>query len=220
MDGEKLFEEGFEKLELEGVCAVGFGVVRIVVNLDEETVDSCCDRSAREQRNVLGLAAADAVRSRGLLDGVGGIKDDGREPTHDREGAEVDDQVVIAERGTALGEEDALIARGADFLEAVAHVPGGDELAFLDVDRAPGFAGCDEEIGLAAEERGNLENVGGFCDGFAVGRLVDVGEDGKAGIFGDFAEDARALFEAGAAEAFDTGAIGLVVAGFEDEGNG
>ena len=34
------------------------------------------------------------------------------------------------------------------------------------------------------------------------------------------AEDAHAFFEAGAAKAFDAGAIGLVVAGFEDEWNG
>ena len=49
---------------------------------------------------------------------------------------------------------------------------------------------------------------------------MDVSEDGEASIFGDAAEDARALREAGAAKAFDAGAVGLVVAGFEDEGNG
>ncbi len=147
-------------------------------------------------------------------------KDDGGEPAHDGERAEVDDQVVIAEGRTALGKEHAIVARGADLLDAMAHVPGSDELAFLDVDGAAGFAGCDEQVGLAAEERGNLEHISGFCGDFAVGRLVDVGKDGKAGVFGDLAEDAHAFFEAGTAEAFDTGAVGLVVAGFEDQWNG
>jgi len=151
---------------------------------------------------------------------VSSVKDDGCETAHDGEGAEIDDQVVIAERGTALGEEDALVARGADFLEAVAHVPWSNELAFLDVDGAPGFAGCDEQVGLTAEESGNLEHVGGFCNGFAVGRLVNVSEDGKASVLGQATEDAHALLEAGTAKAFRAGAIGLVVAGFEDEGNG
>jgi len=219
VDGEEIFKQRLEELEIEGVCAVGFGVVRIVVDFDEEAVNTRRDRSAREQRNVLGLTAADAVGCRGLLDRVGGVKDDGRETAHDGERAEIDDEVVIAERRTALGEEDAFVARGADFLEAVAHVPWSNELAFLNVDCTAGFAGCDEQIGLAAKECGNLENVGGFCDGFAVGRLVDVSEDGKACIFGDFAEDAHALFEAGTAETFRAGAIGLVVAGLEDEGN-
>src|ERR1700722_14747629 len=97
LDGEELFKQRLEELEVEGVGAVGFGVVRIVVNFDEEAVDTSRDRGPREQRNVLGLAAADAVGCRGLLDRVGGIKDDRREPAHDGEGAEVDDQVDIAE---------------------------------------------------------------------------------------------------------------------------
>ncbi len=79
----------------------------------------------------------------------------------------------------------------------MAHVPGGDELAFLDVDGAPGFAGCDEQVSLAAEERRNLEHIDSFSGDFAVGRLVNVGQDGKACVFGDLAEDAHAFFEAG-----------------------
>ena len=220
VDGEELFEQGLEELQVEGVGAIGFGVVRIVMDFNEEAVNARGDRSAREQWNVLGLAAADAVGCRGLLDRVGGVKDDGRETAHDGERAEIYDQVVIAERRTALGEEDAVVARGADFLEAVAHVPRGDELTFLDVDGTAGFAGCDEKVGLAAKKCGNLENVGGFCDGFAVGWLVDISEDGKASVFGDLAKDADALFEAGTAKTFRAGAVGLVVAGFEDEGNG
>ena len=83
----------------------------------------------------------------------------------------------------------------------------------------PVLAGGDEQVGLAAEEGGNLEDIDGFGGDFAMGGLVHVGEDGQAGVFGDAAEDARALFEAGAAKALDAGAVGLVVAGFEDVGN-
>ena len=156
LDVEELFEEGLEELEIEGVCAVGFSVVRVVVDLEEEPVNASGNCRAREQRNVFWLATADAIGRRRLLNGMGGIKDDGREPPHDGKRAEIDDEIVIAEGRTALGKEDALIARGADFLEAVAHVPGGDELAFLDVDGAAGFASGDEQIGLAAKERGDL----------------------------------------------------------------
>ncbi len=99
------------------------------------------------------------------------------------------------------------------------HIPWGDELALLDVDGSAGFACGDEQIGLAAKESRNLEDVDSFGGDRAVGRLVYVSEDGEAGIFGDAAEDARAFFETGTAEAFYAGAIGLVVAGFEDEGN-
>ena len=52
-----------------------------------------------------------------------------------------------------------------------------------------------------------------------MGGLVDVCEDGKAGFAGEVGENAGAFNKAGAAEASDAGAIGLVVAGFEDEGD-
>ena len=48
---------------------------------------------------------------------------------------------------------------------------------------------------------------------------MDVGKDGQAGGLGDGAEDARAFDQAGAAEAVDGGAVGLVVAGLEDVGD-
>ncbi len=219
VDSEEIFEQGLEELEVEGVGAVGFGVGRIVMDFDEEAVDASCNSGAREQRNVLWLAPADAVGRGRLLHGVGGIENNGREPVHDGERAKVDDQVVVAESRAALGEEDAIIARGANLFKAVAHVPRGNELALLDVDGTPGFARGDQQIGLAAKKCGNLEDVDSFSGDFAVGRLVYIGEDGNAGVFRDAAKDARAFKEAGAAKAFYTGAIGLVVTGFEDEGN-
>lgn len=79
----------------------------------------------------------------------------------------------------------------------MAHVSGGDELAFFDIDRAVvdlgGLGGGDEEIGLAAEEGGDLEDVDSLGGYAAVLGGVDVGEDGEAGGFGDGAEDACAL---------------------------
>jgi hypothetical protein len=58
-----------------------------------------------------------------------------------------------------------------------------------------------------------IGELGGLLGG------VDVGEDGEAVLLGDAAEDACAFSEAGAAEAVDGGAVGLVVAGFEDVGD-
>ena len=107
----------------------------------------------------------------------------------------------------------------AIFLDGVFHVVRSDELALLHVDGAAGFSGGDEQVGLAAEEGGNLEDVAGFGDGGAVRGLVHVGEDGKVRLFGDAAEDAGAFDEAGAAKARDRGAVGLVVGGLEDVGD-
>ena len=115
----------------------------------------------------------------------------------------------------------------ADLFDGVAHVPGGDELALFDVDgavgRGGGLGGGDEEVGLAAEEGGDLEH--GVDGAEAIGELggllggVDVGEDRKAIGLRDGAEDACAFCDAGAAEGVDGGAVRLVVTGFEDVRN-
>jgi len=220
VDGEQILKERLEQLEIKGVGAVGFGAGGIIVDFEEEAIDAGGDGGASEERNEFRLATADAVGSRGLLDGMGGVEDDWRKAVHDSEGAEIDDEIVVAEAGTAFGEEDARIACGADLVDAVAHVPGRDELAFFDVDGAAGAAGGDEEVGLAAEKCGNLENVDGFGGNFAVGGLVNIREYGKTGVAGDAAEDLDTCFEAGAAKTFDAGAVCLVVAGFEDAGDG
>ena len=79
---------------------------------------------------------------------------------HHRERAHVDDEVVIAEAGAALGDDDARVARVDHLRDRVLHVVGREKLSLLDVDDAAGLRGGDEQIGLAAEERGNLQDVG------------------------------------------------------------
>ena len=107
----------------------------------------------------------------------------------------------------------------AIFSAALAHFRGGDELAFFYVDDAAGAACGDEEIGLAAEEGGDLQDVADFGGGADLRDVVDVGEDGQAGAFLYFGEDAQAFFQSRAAEGSDRRAIGFVVGGFEDVGD-
>ena len=147
------------------------------------------------------------------------VKDDGRETTHDGERAEVDDECVVAEARSALGEEDAIVSGGANLLDWMRHVPRRDELTLLDVDRSTGFAGSNEKVCLAAKEGWNLEDIDSFRNGFAVRRFVHIGENGKTGFARETAKNARAFDKPWTAETMDAGAIGLVVAGLEDEGN-
>ena len=66
------------------------------------------------------------------------------------------------------------------------------ELALLDVDDAAGAAGGQQQVGLAAEERRDLQDVGHLGGRLGLRRLVDVGEDGKA--FGlDAGQDAQSF---------------------------
>jgi hypothetical protein len=99
----------------------------------------------------------------------------------------------------------------------VGHVPGSYKLALLDVDGAAGFSSSDQQVSLPTEESGDLQDVRSLGSDLAMGWLVDVGEDREAGIFGESAKYGDTFFEAGAAKALHAGAVGFVVAGFEDE---
>ncbi len=62
-------------------------------------------------------------------------------------------------------------------LDGVLHVPGRDELSLLDVDHALAHGGGDDQVGLAAEEGGDLQDVGDLGDRGDVSGFVHVGED-------------------------------------------
>ena len=100
---------------------------------------------------------------------------------HPRERSHVDHQVAIAEGGAALDHRHALVAGRAHLLHRAQHVVGGHELALLDHHRASGAAGRDQEVGLAAEQRRNLEHRADLGRRLALRRLVHVGEHREPG---------------------------------------
>src|SRR6202000_1644037 len=106
-----------------------------------DAVDTGGDGGTGEDGNELGLAAGDAVRGGGSLDGGGAVEDDGSERAQDGERAHVDNQVVIAEAGAALGERDAGVAGGGDLFDRVLHIFRCDELALLYIDGTAGLGG-------------------------------------------------------------------------------
>ena len=79
---------------------------------------------------------------------------------HDRQGAHVGDQRVVAEAGAALADQDLARRRAARALgHHVGHVPGRQELALLDVDRPAGRGRGGQKVGLPAQEGRDLEHV-------------------------------------------------------------
>jgi hypothetical protein len=57
MDCKKLFEDGTKIVEVESVGSVGLGMLRIVVDLEEDAVDACGHGSTGEDGDELRLAA-------------------------------------------------------------------------------------------------------------------------------------------------------------------
>ena len=91
-----------------------------------------------------------------------------------------------------------------------------DELALLDIHDAAGAPRFEQQIGLAAKERRDLQDVDHLGGGSRLRGLVDIGEDGVPIGF-HAGENPQAFFQARAAETGEAGAIGLVERRFEDE---
>ena len=176
---------------------------------------SLCDRSDQ-----LRIAAGDPAGLIGLLQGMRAIHDDrGAMFLHPGDIAVVYYQILVAECRASFCEDDTVVPCLFYFFDCELHGRPAEELAFFYIDYFTGLCGGDEEVCLAAEEGWDLEDVDGFAYGGAVLGGVNVGEDGEAGGFGYGAQDAATFGEAGAAEAADRGAVGFVVAGFEDVGD-
>ena len=149
---------------------------------------------------------------------MGGVENDAMpRPPHEGEPAHVDDEIVVAEGGAALGDEVILAAAGAEFGGDVVHVVRREELALLDVDGASAARRGQEEIGLAAKEGRDLEDVDDPRGGPDLRGVVNVGEDGTAKALFDSGENFQSLREAGAAKRFAAGPVGLVERRLEDE---
>ena len=156
------------------------------------------------------------------MQGVGYVEDDGQAAAgllHDAEAEHIDDEVVVAEVGTAFAQDDLSVACFLEFFNDVFHLRGAEELGFFDVDDVAGFCHGDDEVGLAGEEGGQLDDVADFGDGGALVGFVDVGDDGYVKLAFDGLEDFHAFVQADAAKRMNGGAVGFVEGGFEDVGD-
>ena len=171
-----------------------------------------------QQGDKLPLAAGAGALAAGQLHAVGDVQDHrAAQAPHDGQAAEIHHQVVVAEHGAPLGEEDPAIAGGADLVHHRLHVPGGQELAFFDIDHLAGPGRGHQQVGLAAEKGRDLQDVQDLGGGRHVGDLVDVGEDRQAHLGLDPGQDLQALAQPRPAVRGEGGAVGLVKGGLEDQ---
>jgi len=112
-----------------------------------------------------------------VLDGCVASMMTGQPDSFIRRGPEIDDQVLVAERRAPLRDQDRSFPaertcrrRGAS--------PTGENCPFLMFHRPARSAGGDQEVGLAAEKRRDLQGYRGPRRPLGLGRLVDVGQHG------------------------------------------
>jgi hypothetical protein len=192
----------------------------IGVRLDEEPVRAGGRGREQQGRNHVAMAPADAPGALPwLLHGMGRVVHDrhaGR-LAHAGEAAHVDHEVAIPEERAPLGERHIRAATGAYLLHRAEHGLGLHPLPLLHVHRPPRTTRREEQIGLAAEERRDLEDIYDLCDCRRMGRLVDVGEERQAARGTGGLERAEALLETRAAGSVDPRAVGLVEAGLQTD---
>ena len=151
------------------------------MDFEEQAVDARGHAGGRERLDEFGLAGADPVAPAGQLQAVGDVVDDRivQRPQL-REGAHVDHEVVVSERRAPLGDEHLVVASRGRLGDGVPHVERREKLSFLQVHRAPRGGGGDDQVGLPAQERRDLEHVGHLGHRRGLRRLVDVGQDRAA----------------------------------------
>ena len=146
-----------------------------------------------------------------------GVENHRNKLAHDGQGAHIDHQIVVAETRSALGDENFVVARGAAFLHDMPHIGGRHELALLDIDHALRHGRGHDQIGLAAQECRNLQDVRDFRHLGDVGGFVHVGKNRHVHFIFHFFQDAQTFHQSRAAIAANGSAIGLVVGRLEDE---
>jgi hypothetical protein len=163
--------------------------------------DAHRDRRARQHGGELALPARGRPLPARLLHGMGRVEDHRRAGRgHDRQGAHVGDERVVAEGGAALGQHDVGLPAEAILAATFAMSQGARNWPFLTLTTRP-FRRGDEEIGLAAEEGGDLQDVDRLGRPARIARLVHVGEHGQAVALADLGEDRQRRLDPDAARA-------------------
>ena len=214
----KVAENLFQVLQVYLVGAVAHGVVGVLVHLHEHAVNTHGHGGIGQHGSKLTVAAGGAAQTARTLHGVGGIEHHGAaELLHPVHAAHVHDEVVVAEGSAAFAEHVLIAAEGFHLFADVLAVPGSEELALLDVDRASGLGAGFQQVALAAQESRYLEQVNILGGVFGLLLGVHVGHHRALELLADFGEDTAAFLNARAAEAFHARAVGFVVGGLEDE---
>jgi len=221
-DRKKGFEKGRQALVRNLVGAVGGSLGRILVCLEEDPVDPGRHGCAGEHRSEVAVTCGMASAAARALHGMRGVENHG-EPLlpHPVEGAHVGHEVVIAEGGTALGEAELFASGGLQLAGDRANIPRGQKLPLLHVDGAAcrdgGSGGSLDQVGLTAEEGGNLQEIDEVGSDLRFLGGVDVGRDRSSDQIARLGEQPAPLKDADATVGGTGGPVGLVVGGLEDE---
>ncbi len=129
------------------------------MRLHEQTGNAGRHRGTRENRDEFALSSRHASQPSRQLNRVRCIEDHRAiRFTHDRQTAHIRNEIVIAEGGTTLANHQRVGAAISltGFRDDVFHIPRGEELTFLDVDRLATRRHLLNDVRLAAKKGGGM----------------------------------------------------------------
>ena len=207
-----------EEIEPQCVRAIRQRLLRIIVHLDEDSGDTHRSRGAGQRLDELRLPPDALPAAPGSWTLCVASKTTGQpESRMILQAAHVHHQVVVAERRAALGQHDLRVAGGRHLFGGVVDIVRGDELPLLDVDDSAGAPGGEQQVGLAAEKGGDLQDVGDLGGRLGLRRLVNIGQDREACSLRTPARMRSPSLKPGPAVGASAGAVGFVERRFEDE---
>ena len=153
-------EQGGELVQRDHVGPVAGGGVGIGMGLEEQAVDAQGHGGPGQRLDHGPIAAGGGPQAARLLDAVRGVEDHRHaEGLHLRDRPHVVDQPAVAEERPPFAQQDVAAAGGLELADHVLHVPGGQELPLLHVDRPARGRRRHQQIGLPGEKGGDLQQV-------------------------------------------------------------
>ena len=193
-------------------------MVGVGVRLEKVPIDPHGCRRPSQWLHERAVASGGTSQARGALDRMGSIKDHRcTQGPHGHQPREIVDQAAVAKKGASLAEHHISAAAGEQFGHRMPHVLGREKLPLLDVYSFAGGRSSEQEIGLAAEERRDLQKVTHHPGRGGLLRKMNVGGDRHPLLPTDLFQHRQPLVEAEPAVAGGTRAVGLVERRFEDE---
>jgi hypothetical protein len=186
------------------VRTIGESLVRVGVHFHEKSVYAGTGRGTGQRLDELALTAGFGASPAWQLHTVSGIEYDGiPEATHNGKGPHIDDEIVVPEGRPAFGEHNALTPALFHLFHGIGHFRRRKELPLLDVHYFAGLGCGDQQIGLPAKERGDLQDIDNLARFRRLLVRMDIGEHGKAQLILDLLQNRQPLLDAGATIGLD-----------------
>src|SRR5512139_3855804 len=125
------------------------------------------------------------------------------ERTHYREASQIDNEIIVTKARTAFRQQCLFAAGGLKFVHNILRIPRSEKLPFLNVNRPARSCRFDEEVGLPAKKRGDLDNIRDLGGLFNLPGLMNIRYDRHAKLFLDLLQDTEPEFHSLPAKTLD-----------------